>query len=174
MLSEKMLNAFNEQIKHELNSAYIYLGMAAYFDSNNLPGFANWMRMQTQEELFHASKFYHFVYERDADVSLFALDQPSVDYESPLAAFEAAYQHEQFISGTIHQLYDLAMQEKDYASRPLLHWFIEEQVEEEASAKGIVDELKLVQDSKMGLYMLDKGMATRTFTPPAASEAGEA
>lgn len=173
MLSDKMLKAYNEQIKNELNSAYIYLGMAAYFDSNNLPGFANWMRVQAQEELFHATKFYHFVYERDADVELFALDQPKIDYESPLAAFKGAYKHEQFISGTIHHLYDLAMQEKDYASQPLLHWFIEEQVEEEASAKEIVDQLEMIQDSKMGLYMLDKSMAARTFTPPAASEGEE-
>lgn len=166
MLSPKMQTALNEQVKHELNSAYIYLGMAAFFENRSLPGFAHWMRIQVQEELFHASKFFDFVYERDGEVQLFALDQPSVDYESPLAAFEAAYKHEQFISGTINDLYSLAMDEKDYASRPLLHWFIDEQVEEEASAKAIIDQLKLVSDSKMGLYMLDKQLATRIFTPP--------
>jgi ferritin len=166
-----MQAAFNEQIKNELNSAYIYLGMAAYFESNSLPGFAHWMRMQVQEELFHASKFFDFVYERDGEVELSPLDQPSVEYESPLAAFKAAYEHEQFISGTINELYALAMEEKDYGSRPLLHWFIEEQVEEEASAKEIIDQLNLIQDSKMGLYMLDKQMAARVFTSPAAGEA---
>lgn len=172
MLSTKMQAAFNEQIKNELNSAYIYLGMAAYFENQSLPGFAHWMRIQTQEELFHASKFFDFVYERDGEVDLFALDQPSVTYDSPLAAFQAAYQHEQFISGTINDLYALAMEEKDFGSRPLLHWFIEEQVEEEASAKEIIDQLRLVSDSKMGLYMLDKQLGARTFTPPAAEEAG--
>ena len=141
--------------------------MAAYFEKESLPGFANWMRAQAQEELFHASKFFAFIAERDADVELFALDKPSVEYDSPLAAFEAAYAHEQFISGTIHNLYKLAMEEGDYASQPLLHWFIEEQVEEEASAKEIVDQLEMIQDSKMGIYMLDKQLATRTFTSEA-------
>ncbi len=171
MLSPKMQAALNEQIKNELNSAYIYLGMAAYFENQSLPGFAHWMRIQVQEELFHASKFFDFVYERDGEAELFALDQPSVTYDSPLAAFKAAYQHEQFISGTINNLYALAMEEKDYGSRPLLHWFIEEQVEEEASAREIIDQLKLVSDSKMGLYMLDKQLATRVFTPPTAEAA---
>jgi ferritin len=166
-----MKTALNEQIQHELYSAYIYLGMAAYFESNSLPGFAHWMRIQVQEELFHASKFFDFVYERDEDVELFAIDKPSVEYESPKAAFEAALAHEKFISGKIHDLYALAMEERDYASRPLLHWFIEEQVEEEASAKDIIDQLNLVADSKMGLYMLDKELGTRVFTPPSAEEA---
>lgn len=165
MLSERLNQAFNKQIQNELNSAYIYMGMAAYFDSANLPGFANWMRVQAQEELFHAEKFYSFVYDRDGAVELFALDKPAVVYETPIAAFEAAYKHEQFISGTIHHLYQLAQEEGDYASRPLLHWFIDEQVEEESSAKEIVDQLEMIQGSKMGIYMMDKEMATRTFTP---------
>jgi len=168
MISTKMQKAYNEQIKNELNSAYIYLGMAAYLESQSLPGFASWMRVQVEEERFHASKFFDFVYERDGEVELFALDKPQIEYESPLAVFEAAYAHEQFISGTIHNLYALSMEEKDFASQPLLSWFIEEQVEEEASAKEIVDQLKLIQNSKMGLYMLDKQMALRTFTPPPA------
>lgn len=170
MLSEQLMAGFNEQIKNELNSAYIYLGMAAYFDRKSLPGFANWMRIQAQEEMSHAMKFYDFVYERDGEVELYALDQPAVEYESVLAAFKAAYQHEQFISGTINNLYKLAEKEGDYSSRPMLHWFIEEQVEEEASAKEIVDQLNMIQDSKMGLYMLDKQMATRVFTPEAEGE----
>ncbi len=171
MLSERLVNGFNAQIKNELNSSYIYLGMAAYFESQNLPGFANWMRVQAQEELFHAMKFFAFVFERDGEVELHALDKPKTAYESVLAAFEAAYAHEKYISGTINHLYKLAQEEGDYASRPLLHWFINEQVEEEASAKEIVDQLKMIEGSKMGLYMLDKEMATRVFTPPAAEGA---
>jgi ferritin len=163
MLSERLNNAYNQQIKNELNSAYIYYGMAAYFESQTLPGFAHWMRIQAQEEKVHADKFFDFVYERDGEVELFALDKPAVEYDSPLEAFKTAYAHEQFISGTIHHLYELAQEEADYASLPLLHWFIEEQVEEEASAKEIVDQLELIQGSKMGLYMLDKQMAARTF-----------
>ncbi|MBN1317749.1 MAG: ferritin [Anaerolineales bacterium] len=170
MLSEKLVKAYNEQIKNELNSAYIYYGMAAYFDAKSLPGFANWMRVQAQEELFHASKFNAFVFERDGEVELFALDKPAVVYESPLATFKAAYAHEQFITGTINKLYKLAMEVEDYASKPILHWFIEEQIEEEASAKEIVDQLEMIQESKMGIFMLDKQMAARTFTPPAATE----
>ena len=171
MLSERLNNAFNQQIKNELNSAYIYYGMAAYFENQSLPGFAHWMQLQAQEELSHAAKFFNFVFERDGEVELFSLDKPAVAYDSPLEAFKAAYAHEQYISGTINHLYKLAQEEGDYASRPLLHWFIEEQVEEEASAKEIVDQLEMIQDSKMGLYMLDKQMATRTFTPEA--EGGE-
>jgi ferritin len=164
MLSDKLVKAYNEQIKNELNSAYIYYGMAAYFDAKSLPGFANWMRVQAQEELFHASKFNAFVFERDGEVELFALDKPKVVYDSPLDAFKAAFAHEQFITGTINKLYKLAMEEEDYASKPILHWFIEEQIEEEVSAKEIVDQLEMIQESKMGIFMLDKQMAARTFS----------
>ncbi|MEN8097847.1 MAG: ferritin [Chloroflexota bacterium] len=163
MFNQRLVDAFNTQITNELNSAYIYFGMAAYFDSSNLPGFATWMRAQAQEEMAHALKIYDFVNERGADVKLAALDAPSTTYESPLAAFKAAYKHEQFISGTIHQLYKLAEEEGDYASKPLLYWFIEEQVEEEASAKEIVDQLEMVQDSRTGMYMLDKQLGERVF-----------
>jgi ferritin len=161
MFSDRLNNAFNTQIKNELNSAYIYLGMAAYFDNQNLPGFAHWMRAQAQEELAHAMKFYDFVYERDGSVDLEGLDQPKADYESPLAAFQAAYEHEQFISGTIHHLYRLAQEEDDYASRPLLHWFIEEQVEEEATARTIVEQLQMIGESKTGIFMLDRQLGSR-------------
>jgi ferritin len=170
MLSDRLNAALNTQIKNELESAYIYLGMASYFEDQSLPGFANWMRVQYQEETLHAMKFFDFVYERDGKVELFALEKPAVEYESPLAAFEAALKHEKYISGTINHLYQLAQEEGDYASRPLLHWFIEEQVEEEASAKEIVDQLKLVEGSKMGTYMLDKQLAARTFTPAPAQD----
>ena len=173
MLSERLNAAFNNQIKNELHSAYIYLGMASYFEDLSLPGFANWMRVQYQEETLHAMKFFDYVYDRDGKVELFTLEQPSVEYDSPLAAFEAALEHERYISGTINHLYQLAQEESDYASRPLLHWFIEEQVEEEASAKEIVDQLKLVEGSKMGIYMLDKQLAARAFAPAAGEgEAG--
>jgi ferritin len=161
MFSDRLSNAFNTQIKNELNSAYIYLGMAAYFDDGNLPGFAHWMRAQAQEELTHAIKFYTFVYERDGSVVLESLEQPKADYESPLAAFQAAYEHEQYISGTIHHLYQLAEEEHDYASRPLLHWFIEEQIEEEANARTVVEQLQMIGESKTGIFMLDRQLGSR-------------
>jgi ferritin len=161
MFSDRLNSAFNAQIKNELNSAYIYFGMAAYFDNEGLPGFAHWMRAQAQEEIEHAMKFYTFVYDREGSVTLEGLDQPKADYESPLAVFKAAYEHEKYISGTIHHLYKLAQEEDDYASRPLLHWFIEEQVEEEASAKSIVEQLGMIGESKTGIFMLDRQLGGR-------------
>jgi ferritin len=161
MFSDKLNNAFNTQIKNELNSAYIYLGMAAYFDNHGLPGFSHWMQKQAQEEMAHAMKFYAFVFDRGGSVTLGGLDQPKVNYESPLAAFQAAYEHEQFISGTIHQLYKLAQEENDYASRPLLHWFIDEQVEEEANSRAVVEQLEMIAGSKTGIFMLDRQLGAR-------------
>jgi ferritin len=161
MFSDRLNNAFNAQIQNELNSAYIYLGMAAYFDNQGLPGFSHWMQQQAQEEIAHAMKFYTFVFDREGAVTLEGLDKPKADYESPLAAFRAAYEHEKYISGTIHHLYKLAQEEDDYASRPLLHWFIEEQVEEEASAKAIVEQLEMIGESKTGTFMLDRQLGAR-------------
>lgn len=130
-LSKKMLDAFNGQIKEELYSSYIYLSMAAYCESLNLPGFAHWMRAQSQEELEHAMKFYEFVLERGGRVALQALGQPPAEYEGPLGVFKETLKHEQFITGCIGNLYGLAVAEKDYASQIFLQWFVKEQVEEE-------------------------------------------
>jgi len=173
MINEKMAQALNEQINAELYSAYLYISMAAYFESVNLPGFANWMRVQTQEELMHAMKIYDFVNERGGRVILKAIEQPPVEWKSPLAVFEATYKHEQKVTGLINELVNLAIEEKDHGTNAFLQWFINEQVEEEKSASDMVGKLKLIEANPEGMYMLDKEMGQRIFTPPAGTEEGQ-
>ncbi len=169
MLNKKIHDAMNDQIQRELESAYIYLSMAAYFDSINLPGFAQWMKVQFQEEQAHAFKFYDFVYDRGNQVILQALGQPPVEFQSPLDAFEKTLAHEQKITGHINDLYALAVEEKDYPSQILLQWFVGEQVEEEKNAGDIVDMLKRIGDSYHALIMLDRELGQRQ--PPAEAQA---
>ncbi len=167
MIGKKMQDALNEQVNAEFYSAYLYLSMAAYFESTNLPGFATWMRAQTQEELLHAMKIYDYVNERGGRVILKSIAQPPSEWESPLAAFEAAYKHEQKVTGLIKGLVNLAVEEKDDAANTFLQWFVDEQVEEEESAETVVNKLKLVADDSDGMKMLDNEMGQRVFTPPA-------
>jgi ferritin len=161
-LSKRMLDALNEQIREELASAYIYLSMAAYFESIDLPGFAHWMRVQTQEEMEHAMKFYGYVHERGGRVLLQAIPQPPAEFAGPAAAFEETLKHEQYITGRIHTLYGLAVEDKDYASQVLLQWFVTEQVEEEKNANEILAVLKRIGDKGQGLIMLDRQLASRS------------
>ena len=167
MIDKKMQDALNEQINAELYSAYLYLSMAAYFESTNLPGFATWMRVQTKEELLHGMKIYDYVNERGGRVTLKSIAEPPSEWESPLAAFEAAYKHEQKVTGLINGLVNLAVEEKDDAANTFLQWFVDEQVEEEESAETVVNKLKLVADASDGMNMLDNEMGQRVFTPPA-------
>ena len=161
MLSKKLQDAMNEQIKNELYSAYLYLSMSAYCEAANLPGFAHWMRVQAQEEEAHALKFYGFIYERGGRVVLQAIDQPPVEFQSPRAVFEQTLEHEQKVTAMIHDLYALAVQEKDYASQIFLQWFVTEQVEEEASATQILETLKMIGDKGHALIMLDRQLGSR-------------
>lgn len=161
MISEKMLAAMNAQINAELHSAYIYLSMSAYFEDANLPGFANWMRVQAGEEVEHAMKFFDFINERRGRVLLEPIKAVPTEWASPLAAFEEAFKHEQKVTGLIHKLVGLANTEKDYPSQSFLQWFVDEQVEEEASADAIVQRLKLVGDAGQGLFMLDRECGAR-------------
>jgi len=172
MLSEKMLKALNKQLNAELYSSYLYLSMSAYFQSINLGGFANWMRVQTQEELTHAMKIYDYVNERGDRVALKQVEEPPSEWSSPLAAFQQAYQHEQKVTGMINELVNLAVEEGDHATNIFLQWFVSEQVEEEASADEIVQKLKLVGDDGGGIFMIDRELAQRRFTPPAAETSG--
>jgi len=165
MYTPKMHQALNEQIHHELESAYIYLSMAAYFESENFPGFAQWMKMQFEEEMEHAFRFYDFIHSRGGQVKLLAIAEPPDKYESPLAAFKKALAHEQKITNDIHNLYSLATDEKDYPSLSFLQWFIDEQVEEEENVGGVVEDIKRVQDSEHGLLMLDRELAQRQPGP---------
>ena len=167
MIGKKMQDALNEQVNAEFYSAYLYLSMVAYFESINLPGFATWMRAQTQEELLHAMKIYDYVNERGGRITLKSIAEPQAEWKSPLAAFEAAYGHEQKVTGLINGLVNLANEEKDIAANTFLQWFVHEQVEEEESAETVVNKLKLVADASDGMNMLDNEMGQRVFTPPA-------
>lgn len=170
MISDKMQEAMNKQINAELWSSYLYLSMAAYFDSVNLPGSATWMKCQAQEEVTHAMKFYHYIVERGGRVKLSAVDNVPTEWDSPLKVFEDTYEHETKVTAMIHNLVDMANQEKDYASTAFLQWFITEQVEEEASADEIVQKLKLAGDRGAGLFMIDRELGARVFTPPVQGE----
>ena len=167
MIGEKMLEMLNKQIQEEYYSAYLYLSMSSYFDSQGLSGMANWMRVQYDEEVSHALKIYDYILERGGKVELLALKQPPNEWKSPLDAFQGALKHEEYITGKINDLVDLAIKEKDHAANNFLQWYVEEQVEEEANANQNVDALKLIGKDGRGLLMLDREMAQRVFTPPA-------
>ena len=171
MISEKIQSAINDQINAETYSAYLYWSMVAYFESVNLPGFAAWMRAQVQEEMFHAVKFTNFLYERGGRTLLGPIEGPPTEWDSPLAAFEAAYAHEQIVTGRINDLVRLAREENDPASEIFLQWYVTEQVEEENAADTNVQQLKLMADAPGGLFMLDRELGQRVFTPPAKGEA---
>lgn len=161
MIAKKMQDALNGQINAELYSSYLYLSMVAYFQSLNLPGFANWMRVQAQEEKVHAMKIYDFIIERGGRVMLDEIAKPPGEWKSPLAVFEATYKHEQKVTGLINDLADLAGREKDHATGVFLQWFITEQVEEEKNASEIMGKLQLLKDSAGSMYMLDKELGKR-------------
>ena len=167
MLSETMNSELNGQINAEIFSSYLYLSMSGWFESKGLSGFAHWMRLQAQEETAHAEKFFDFVHERNGRVILEAIDKPESEWQSPLDAFKAALHHEEFISGKINDLVNVAIDERDHATNNFLQWFVAEQVEEEATAGGIVDRLSLIGDDSAGLFALDLEMAKRANTAEA-------
>jgi ferritin len=164
MLSDKMQNALNGQLVAELYSAYLYLSMAAYFDAQKLPGFANWMRVQAQEEVSHGMKFYHYVNESGGRVALGPIEGPPIDWPSPVAAFEHVLAHEQKVTGLINDLVKLAAEEKDRATADFLSWFVEEQEEEEESAEAV---LKKVKGAGAEPAAVDGELGQRAFKPPA-------
>jgi len=161
MMTNKMEKALNEQINEELYSAYLYLAMSAWFESQNLPGFASWMKVQAREENTHAMKLFEFIHERRGRVMLKAIKEPGKEWKSPLAAFEAALDHEQHITGCINDLVNQAVAEKDHAAAGFLQWFVKEQVEEEAAADRIVQMLKMAANAPGALLMLDHQMGER-------------
>ena len=163
MLKEKMLNALNEQINAEQYSAFLYLSMSAYLNDKGLPGFANWMYIQYQEELSHANKFYRYVVERGEKVKISAIEQVATDFDGVIGAFEETLKHEQHVTRLINNLVDVAIAESDHASQSFLRWFVDEQVEEEANVQEILDTLKLINGQGNGIFMLDREMRQRTF-----------
>lgn len=170
MISQKVADALNGQLNAETYSAYLYWSMSAALEAMNLPGFASWMRVQAQEEMTHAAKFYHHLIERGGKVVLTAIDAPPTEWDSVKAVFEGGLAHEQKVTGLINDLMDLTLQEKDHAGSMFLQWFVTEQVEEEATAMDVLGKLEIAGGTAGGLYMLDKEMGARVFTPPAAAE----
>jgi ferritin len=166
MLNAGIAKAMNEQINAELYSAYLYLSMAAWFDAQQLPGFGHWFKVQAQEEMTHGLRFYSYVNDRGAQVTLAAIAAPPTRWESPLAAMEAVLVHEQKVTGMINKLVTLARKESDYASENLLQWFVKEQVEEESGVEAVIGKLKLATQAQGGLFLLDKDMAARVFVMP--------
>jgi len=169
MLNPKIQDAFNEQINAELFSSYLYFSMSAFFQSRSFEGMAQWMRIQAQEELAHAGKFFDFINDRGGRVILAPVQGPKTEWESPLDAFQDAYAHECKISGRINDLVALANAENDYAASTFLQWFVTEQVEEEATAQTIVDKLKLVGENGVAVFMLDGELGRRQAPAPASA-----
>jgi ferritin len=163
MLKEKVLKAINQQINNEYYSAYLYLSMSAWFQGKGLPGFANWMYIQYQEELTHGNKFFKYVQERGSQVILKAISQVDTDFDNVLAVFEKTLEHEQFITASINNIMDVAISESDHATVSFLKWYIDEQVEEEANVNELLDVLRLINNQGNGLFMLDRELRQRVF-----------
>ena len=162
MLSKKMLDALNKHLNEEFYSSYLYLSMAAYFEEQNFKGFANWFKIQSQEEYGHAMKFYAFIIQTGGGVTLKEITAPKTNWKSVMEGFKDTLAHENKITGLIHKLVDLAMQSKDYAANNFLQWFVNEQVEEVATVEEIINKLEMIGDNKGGLYMLDRELGART------------
>ncbi|MDD5023152.1 MAG: ferritin [Candidatus ainarchaeum sp.] len=160
-INKKVEEALNEQINKELFSSYLYLSIAANFRGKNLHGFAHWMEVQSNEELEHAMKIYHYIYERGGEVTLEKLDKPKTKWDTCEEALNEAYEHEKFVTKSIEDLVKLSREENDYATENMLQWFIKEQVEEEASTEELLIKLRMVGEKGNGLYMLDKELSNR-------------
>ncbi|MCG6188367.1 ferritin [Maribellus maritimus] len=163
MLKEKMLNALNEQINAEQYSALLYLSMSAWFNDKGLPGFANWMYVQYQEELTHANKIFNYVNERGGKAVIKAIAQVDTEFDGIIAVVEKTLAHEQHVTGLINDLVDIAAEERDHATQSFLQWFVDEQVEEEANVEEMLDTLKLINGQGNGIFMLDRELRQRKF-----------
>jgi ferritin len=166
MLKQRVADAINAQINAEFYSAYLYLSMSAYFQNQGLPGFANWMRVQFEEEQFHALKFYDYVSERGGRVLLTSFETPKHKWATVVEVFEDVLKHELHVTDLINGLVDISIEEKDHASNSFFKWFVDEQVEEEANVEQILSQLKLINGKGDGILLLDRELATRVFVPP--------
>lgn len=164
MLKEKMLNALNDQINAEQYSALLYLSMSAWFNEKGFPGFANWMYVQYKEELTHADKFFKYINDRSGKATIRAIDQVRTEFNDIIEIFEQTLEHERKVSGLINHLVDIAIEEHDHATQSFLQWFVDEQVEEEASVEELLDTLRLINGQGNGLFMLDRELRQRTFS----------
>jgi ferritin len=161
MLSKAVQDAINDQINKELYSSYLYLAMSAHFESVNLPGLAKWTRVQSQEELGHAMKFYDYVVDRSGRVNFAAVEKPTSQWNTSLEVFNQIYEHEQKVTASINKVYEVALKENDYATQVMLQWFITEQVEEEKNASEIVAQLEMVEAHETAVLMLDHRLGKR-------------
>lgn len=166
MISERLFNELNKQMNFEFYSAHLYLAMAAYCASEDFDGFANFFKIQAEEEKFHAMKFYNYVNEMNGRITLEGMPNPENEYRSLLDVFKAAYAHEKIVTSKIYNLTDIATEEKEHATISLLKWFIDEQVEEEANFSALIKRLGRINDDPTSLYMLDSELAARVFVPP--------
>lgn len=165
MLNLKVEQSINDQINAELYSAYLYLSMSAWFETENLPGFASWMRVQFQEEQAHAMKFFDYVNERGGKVVLDAIEAPKTEWSSVVDVFEQTLDHERMVTERINNLMDIALEERDYTTESFLRWYIDEQVEEEASAESILSQVERLEGNGNGMMMIDRELGSRVFNP---------
>ncbi len=170
MLGKKMLDELNKQINKEMYSAYLYMSMSSYSEYTGLKGFANWFMVQYKEEMEHAMRIYHYINDQGEQVKLMAIEEPPAVFESPLDMFEKTLAHEQFITKSINDLVDIAIEEKDHATNIFLQWFVTEQIEEESNDNEIISQLKLIGGDGNGLLMLDKELGMRVFVSELAAE----
>ena len=162
-----MSAALNKQLNWEVYSSYVYVAMASWFKSRNLNGFSNWVNVQVREELDHATMFYEFLHDLGAEVEFEAVPKPKNDWKTPEEVFADILEHEQGVTSRINDLIDLALKDKDHATNARLQWFISEQVEEEATVGGILQQLKLIDNAPNALMMLDRELGQRSYNPPA-------
>ena len=167
MLSKTLEDALNEQVNKEHYSAFLYLSMASHFETINMLGMANWMRMQYEEEVMHAMKIFDMIIDMEGRAVLKKIDGPPTEFDSVISVFEQTLEHERNVTKMINGIYSLAQKENNYAVQSALQWFIDEQVEEEKSVLEIVNQLKMIGDETTPLLMLDSKLGSRTDSPEA-------
>lgn len=161
-MDPKVRDLINDQIAHEFYASHLYLAMAAHFEAQNFPGFAQWMRMQSEEEKSHALKLFEYLVERGEAIELKQIDKPPVEFGTPVESFRAALEHEKKVTGLINRIYEAAQEARDYPTQIMLQWFIEEQVEEEDSTGSAVDRLEMAGDNNAALMFLDADFGKRS------------
>ena len=173
MLSKKLHDALNAQINAELWSAYLYLSMSLDAENKGFKGVANWFYIQFREEQDHARIFMNYVLSRDAEVKLSPIAEVRTSWASPLDMFKDTLEHEKKVTAMIHNLAAIAAEDRDFASSNKLVWFIDEQIEEEENARGMIQSFEAVEGNKFGLYMLDKELAARVYSVPSPLASAE-
>ncbi len=166
MLSEKVAALLNEQVNKEFYSAYLYLDFSNYFEAKGLDGFANWYKIQAQEERDHAMLFYQYLQNNNAKVTLEAIAKPDKVLDSDMTVLKAGLEHEIFVTGLINAIYAAAHEDKDFRTMQFLDWFVKEQGEEENNANDLISKMELFGTDPKGLYMLNSELASRVYSAP--------